>query len=187
MRSCPSNPRTWTPAFGSSHTPRFPYEWLLTHDSKASAFTRLLFAMRPGTRDDLSSWAVYGLSRWPILSPFRERGPCSSCSMPLTCALFGSSSLARLGAHLCSVARPFLGRWRDESASLVHQRTHSRWARNDPAGLRAAAEAVAENRRDDDPRVQKLQSELMRGSQERLNAAILLAPDRRPCERLSKS
>src|SRR5262249_57867442 len=28
-------------------TDRFPYVWLLTQDSKASAFTRLLFAMRP--------------------------------------------------------------------------------------------------------------------------------------------
>ena len=38
-------------------TDRFPYVWLLTQDSKATAFTRLLFAMRPGMRASRASSA----------------------------------------------------------------------------------------------------------------------------------
>ena len=53
---------------------QFPYVWLQTQDSKATAFSRLLFAMKPGMRASRISSAASGWRPSPTPWPSREPG-----------------------------------------------------------------------------------------------------------------
>src|SRR5207244_4185023 len=123
---------------------KFPYVWLLTQDSKASAFTRLLFAMRPwyaseprqldGARvasvDDpvavSRAWALFVL----LDAPDRSR-----------------PDLAAAPAWIREVV-PWLGRLWGEGLIKVRRLALNEsvlaWSRSDPEGLLAAARHIAD-------------------------------------------
>jgi hypothetical protein len=129
---------------GARSLDAFPYAWLLTHDSKALAFTRLLFAMRP----------------WYALEPRQLDG--------LRVAMVAApETVARAWALQLLAAKPdpdppappevpdwvrrhapWLARFWGESLARVrppqvNEATFA-WARADPQGLRAAARTIAE-------------------------------------------
>jgi hypothetical protein len=125
----------------SSHS-RLPYAWLLTQDSKASAFTRLLFAMRPwlaseprqlggaqvaAVADPVAvsrAWALQLLLDAPDLSP-----PDPSA------APFWVRSYA-----------PWLSRFWGDGLTKAHRLTLNQavldWSRSDPKGLMDAAHRI---------------------------------------------
>jgi hypothetical protein len=121
----------------------FPYMWLLTHDSKTSAFSRLLFGMtpfyarKPGQLDGLRVFTIgdpVAVSRaWAIqlLLDARDDLPPDPPAAP-----------DWVRAHL-----PWLARlWGDgvtKARRLAINEPLLLWARNDPQGLRAAAAKVA--------------------------------------------
>jgi len=125
---------------------RFPHVWLLTQDSKASAFTRLLFAMRPwyerrprqldGLRvatvaDPAAVSRAWAL--WLLLDAPDDRPP--------------RRTTAPAWVHGYA---PWLGRFWGEGLTEVRRLNCNggvlRWAREDPEGLRAAARSVVEHR-----------------------------------------
>jgi hypothetical protein len=121
----------------------FPHVWLLTHDSKATAFTRLLFAMRPwfaseprqlqGARvltvdDPLAVSRAWALR---ILLDAPDRAPPDPPSAPPWVQTYA----------------PWLGRlWGDgldKSHRLTLNQSTLDWSRRDPEGLEAAARKIA--------------------------------------------
>src|SRR5262249_50390091 len=109
---------------------RFPYVWLLTQDSKAWPLTRLLFVMKP----------------WYALEPRQlDRRRVATVADP--------QAVSRAWA---------LGLLTDGLDSRVGEPPGSNeavfaWARSDPRGLRAAAQAIARGaRQPDDPGAQRL-------------------------------
>lgn len=142
----------------------FPYGLLLTQDSKASAFTRLLFTMTPwyaSTPRQLGgarvvtvaspeavarAWALWLLTDAPDTLPPEE---------------------PRVPEWVRNHA-PFLGRFWGEGLTRVarlnaHEPTFT-WARSDPASLLRAARLLAEHRGQpgDDPEAQRLRAILDR-------------------------
>ncbi len=131
---------------GRHRRERFPYAWLLAQDSKASAFTRLLFAMTPwyasrprqlagarvATVDD-----PVAVSRAWALSCLLDTGDHSPPPPP------AAPSWVRDNA-------PFLARLWGDGIETIHRlavnpRTLD-WSRNDPQGLLEAAQAIANSR-----------------------------------------
>ncbi len=126
----------------SSHS-KFPYAWLLTQDSKASAFTRLLFAMRPWLASEprqldgaqvaavanpvavSRAWALQLLLDAPDLSP----------DDPPAAPLW-------VRTHV-----PLLARFWGDGLKKAHRLTLNQavlnWSRTDPDGLLAAARKIA--------------------------------------------
>jgi hypothetical protein len=121
----------------------FPFAWLLTQDSKASAFTRLLFAMGPwyevrprqlgglpvarvmGPEAVSRAWALWLLMDAPDDQPEQK---------------------AKAPAWVHRYA-PSLGRFWGEGLVKVRRLNFHKavleWARTDPEGFRAAARALA--------------------------------------------
>jgi hypothetical protein len=141
----------------------FPYVWLLTHDSKASAFTRLLFAMkpwyarRPKSLDNLRvltvadppavarAWALWLLTDAP------DRTPPDPPAAPLWVRDYVPWLARFWGDGVTKVAR------------LAVNEPMLAWARSDPEGLRAAARALASGRPiADDPDALRLRGQLDR-------------------------
>ena len=131
---------------GPDSPERFPFVWLLSQDSKATALTRLLFAMRPwyesrpgqlgGLRvasvlDPITvsrAWALQLLLDAPSGGPPERPGaPGWIRAYVPRLAWFWSDGVPRIG-------RPSI------YAGALD------WARRDPEGLRSAARAVAEGR-----------------------------------------
>jgi hypothetical protein len=126
-------------------TDRFPYVWLLTQDSKASAFTRLLFAMRP----------------WYAVEP-RQLGGARVASVidPITVSRAWAiqSLLDAPGTKESESAAPvwvqrnapWLGRFWGEGLVRTYPLAVSReaieWSRSDPEGLLEAARYIAAKR-----------------------------------------
>ena len=106
--------------FGLPADGSFPYAWLLTHDSKASPFTRLLFAMRPwyGRRPS----QLGGLRVATVADPV-------AVSRALALEVLASEPPAKHDGNL--VPTP-----------AVNPEAFA-WARSDPDGLIAAAKALA--------------------------------------------
>jgi hypothetical protein len=126
-------------------TDRFPYIWLLTQDSKASAFTRLLFAMRP----------------WYAVEP-RQLGGARVASVidPITVSRAWAlqSLLDAPGTRESEPAAPgwvrrnapwldrFWGEGLVRSYPLAVSRAAIEWSRSDPEGLLEAARYIAAKR-----------------------------------------
>jgi 4-amino-4-deoxy-L-arabinose transferase-like glycosyltransferase len=125
---------------------KFPYVWLLTQDSKASAFTRLLFAMHPwyasapvqleGARVATVADPVAVSRAWALqlLLDTADRSPREPAAAP----------------RWVSKYVPWLGRfWGDGLVKVkplaVNQKILD-WSRVDPNGLLAAARILAANR-----------------------------------------
>lgn len=140
----------------------FPHVWLLTHDSKANAYSRLLFAMEPfyGRRPrQLGGLRVAAVSdpddaalalALQLLASDSKRPP--KVEAPLPDWLRGAAPwLARFWGE--GLSRP------DEPA--VYDPIFA-WAATDPEGLRAAARALAEGNEADSADAPALRSALLR-------------------------
>jgi len=132
---------------GAPDPTRFPFAWMLTHDSKATPLTRLLYAMKPfyartprqlgGLRvvtvaspeTAIRAWALDILTRGPA----GDRLPASE-----------APDWARSTSLLRPLAR-FWGEGLTPGPPLAIDRSILAWARNDPGGLRIAAKAIAEH------------------------------------------
>ena len=128
----------------------FPFMWLLTHDSKATGFTRLLFALRP----------------WWEARPTQLGGArVASVAEPVAVSrawalwLLADGRATRQPPPLAS--RPTI----NESAF--------RWARADPAGLLAAARTLAQGGAKG-PEAQSLLDLLTRNGSQATTVATLL-------------
>jgi Dolichyl-phosphate-mannose-protein mannosyltransferase len=174
IRILPSDAR-WRPsAPGNSSSDGFPYEWLLTHDSKASAFTRLLFAMHPWY--ELRPHQLNGLRVATVADPVAVS---RAWALQL---LLDAPDLEPPGAPASPAwvreHVPWLGRLWGDGVAKVHRLCINEsifdWARIDPDGLRREAQAIAEVGGVDYLGAQRLRSELMRGDQKRRHSDILL-------------
>ena len=142
----------------------FPYLWLLTHDSKADAFSRLLFAMNPwyasrpaqlgGLRvatvaDPISASRAWALQL--LLDRTADREPPDPPQAPAWVRTY-VPPLARLWGDGLTRARP-----------LGVDSTVLEWARDDPDGLRnAARDLVATRGRPHSPDASRLRDVLNR-------------------------
>ena len=141
---------------------RFPYVILLTQDSKATAFTRLLFAMKPWYASEPQQ--LQGLRVATVADPVAVSrawalsllvdAPAEDRPRPSVAPEWVRSTL------------PFLKRFWGEGLQRddrlgVNLRV-LRWARSDPEGLMAAARRLAErNSIQDDPGAARLQGYLV--------------------------
>lgn len=92
-----------------------PYVWLQTQDSKASAFSRLLFAMRPWYAREPAQ--LGGIRLATVADPVAVSlgtGTPARRSRPQSAR---SNLRPRMDPHLCAHLRPFMGRRRDEGPS----------------------------------------------------------------------
>lgn len=122
----------------------FPYVWLLTHDSKASAFTRLLFVMRPWYSREpkqLDGLRVATVADPPavarawmlqLLLDARYEGPPEPPALPAWVTRYAPWFARFWGVGVTRVPR------------LGINNTVLNWAKNDPQGLRSAARAIAD-------------------------------------------
>lgn len=125
---------------------KFPYAWLLAQDSKASAFTRLLFAMTP----------------WYASRPRQLDGArVATVDDPTAVSrAWGLSCLLDTGDHSppdppaapewVREYAPWLGRlWGDGVEKIHRLAVNTRtldWSRDDPQGLLEAAQAIVKSR-----------------------------------------
>jgi 4-amino-4-deoxy-L-arabinose transferase-like glycosyltransferase len=134
----------------------FPYYWLLTHDSKADPFTRLLFQMTP----------------WFASQPIQLDGArVATVADPLAISrAWALHLLATGGVDLTSrsAASHRAPRPRVNQAML-------QWAKEEPDALLAAARTIAENRPLDD-NASRLSAILQR-SRERYNLLLNIRPE----------
>lgn len=149
------------------HLRRYPYKWLLTNDAKASAFSRLLFAMRPfyASRPRQLGGARVVTVADPV-AVSRARALQLLLDRP---ARLGPKDSETSGAIALSRQRrssaPWLGRFRgeglEEAAPLSLNETMFAWAAFDPDGLRAAARVISnQSARELNPDAQRLLREL---------------------------
>lgn len=142
----------------------FPYVWLLTHDSKATPFTRLLFAMRPWYA--LRPWQLDGLRVATVADP-----PAVARAWALWLLTDDAGSPDRPEAPPWVHRRaPWLSRFWGEGVGRVNRLgVHEpifAWSKVDPEGLRAAARTLSQGRPvDDDPDARRLLAMLSRNDQ----------------------
>jgi len=126
---------------------QFPYVWLLTQDSKASAFTRLLFAMRPWYTSEprqldgarvASVIDPVAVARAWALQTMLEAADRSEEDPP--------AAPPWVHSHVPWLAR-FWGDGLEKARRLALNQTILDWSGSDPEGLLAAARHVAANRR----------------------------------------
>jgi 4-amino-4-deoxy-L-arabinose transferase-like glycosyltransferase len=128
---------------GAPDSDHFPYAWMLTHDSKATPRTRLMFAMepfyarRPAQLDRLRVVTVdspEAVSRaWALDALTRGAG---------TVEVVRAPSWVRESPWLRWLGR-FWGQGVTKGPPLVVDERIFTWARTDPEGLRASARAIA--------------------------------------------
>ena len=122
---------------------RFPYVWLLTHDSKATPFTRLLFAMTPGLRSHPRQ--VDGV---PIATVASPRAVARAWALDLLTRSEPAAESPKAPAFVrengfLRPLRRFWGEGVTEAPPPGVDETVFDWARSDLDGLREAARAIA--------------------------------------------
>ena len=115
----------------------FPYVWLLTQDSKASAFTRLLFAMKPWYA--LRPRQLDGLRVATVADPVAVSRAWALQLLPTARLSTPDGRTPPPGSAMRSVARPVLGRRADSVPPRTSTRRSSTGPGPIPPGLRAAA------------------------------------------------
>jgi hypothetical protein len=136
---------------------RFPYVWLLTQDSKSSAFTRLLFVMRPWLESEPRQ-----LGRSRVATVADPVAVSRAWALRLLLDAADRSKPSPPAAPLWVQNRaPFLARlWGDglkKSYRLSMNQEILHWSSSDPTGLLAAARQIASRRSiDQDPGAQRL-------------------------------
>ncbi len=131
---------------GAGPNEPFPHMWLLTHDSKAEPFTRLLYAMTPAV--ERRPGQLVGLRVASVVGP---EGVSRAWALNLMAnASDGRSTTERGRSPLpawAAGAAPWLGRFWGDGLVLAPRPSADRdlinWARRDPDTLRAAAREVA--------------------------------------------
>jgi 4-amino-4-deoxy-L-arabinose transferase-like glycosyltransferase len=131
---------------GEERTYGIPAMWLLTHDSKAMAFTRLLFAMRPlyerrpKQLDGLRVAAVMGpeaASRALAMQLLTDAPDPTRPEVPKVPAW-----VRALPKHEAWLGRWFWGEGLTKSRKLTVNEPILAWARTDPDALRSAARSI---------------------------------------------
>lgn len=128
---------------------RFPFAWLLTQDSKASAFSRLLFVMEPWYA--LAPPQVDGVRLAGVADPVAV-----SRAWALSLLLDAPDTLPpdppaapRWVRDHAPILRRFWGDGLQKSSRLTINRTVLDWAASDPEGLLATARRVASQKEDE--------------------------------------
>ena len=130
--------------FGSTDPDRFPFVWLLTHDSKPSPFTRLLFAMTP--------WYARAPRQLDGLRVATVADPVAVTRAWALQLLVDRADARRprppAAPDWVHHYVPWLGRlWGEGLRPLPRRKVNEAlldWARRDPKGLRNAARLVAD-------------------------------------------
>jgi Dolichyl-phosphate-mannose-protein mannosyltransferase len=140
----------------------FPYAWLLTQDSKATALTRLLFAMRPWYESRPAQ--LGGLRVATVADPIAV-SRAWALQLLLDAPSGGVAERPRAPEWVRSHAPRLAWFWGDDVPRVGSPNVHRRaldWARRDPEGLRSAARAVAEQRTASDAGASRLLAILRR-------------------------
>jgi hypothetical protein len=121
----------------------FPYVWLLAQDSKATAFTRLLFAMRP--------WYASEPRQLDGARVATVNDPVAVARAWALCVLLDAPDRSRpdppAAPEWVNRHTPWLGRLWGDGLDKVHRLALNQpvldWSRSDPEGLLAAARQIA--------------------------------------------
>ncbi len=150
----------------------FPFEWLLTHDSKADPFSRLLFVMTPWYErrpEQLQGARVASIADPTAVS--------RAFALTILASASGPPAQAQIAPLPDWVARttPFLARFWGQGLTLAQPRPGVNgplfgWARESPEGLRAAAKALA--RREETNDAVRLKQLLTRGGDPAFERAL---------------
>jgi hypothetical protein len=122
---------------------RFPYVWLLTQDSKSTAFTRLLFAMRPWYESRPEQ--LGGLRVATVADPVAV-SRAWALQLLLDAPSGGASDRPQAPAWVRTYVPRLAWFWGDGVPKPGRLNVHRRaldWAQRDPEGLRRAAQTVA--------------------------------------------
>jgi hypothetical protein len=143
--------------------PEFRYRWLLTHDSKTSAFTRLLFAMRPWYA--LRPRQLDGARVFTVADPVAASR--AWALQLLTDAAYTGPPISPAAPEWITKNAPWFARfWGDGVEQITPIGIYEPifdWAKSDPESLRAAARAIANSRTiGDDPQQKRLGAILKR-------------------------
>ena len=128
---------------GSPDATQIPYGWMLTHDSKANPFGRLLFAMKP-----LYARAPTQLDGLRVVTLDEPKTVARAWALDLLTHISTASPTLHAPAWVRSSVwlAPF-GRFWGEGVTMGPEldldSTLFNWARSDPAGLRTAARVIA--------------------------------------------
>lgn len=160
----------------------FPHEWLLTHDSKANGFSRLLFAMKPWY--ERTPRQLSGLRVASVADP---RAVSRAYALTLLASAPGPRT-APVRAPLPDWVRlrlPIVARFWGEGLVEPTDRPGVYgpawdWARSDPEGLRSSARELAQGHRSDRSDVDRLRSVLTRNDQPGLVQGLQLLLTNRP-------
>jgi hypothetical protein len=132
--------RMWDPARSRS----FPSMWLLTHDSKASSFTRLLFALTPWYESRPSQ--LDGLRVLTVADPVAVS---RAWALQLLChgprAQVAEAPAPRAPGLVRALVPPLARLWGDGLSPVAPPRADPQaitWAQTDPASMRSAAREV---------------------------------------------
>jgi 4-amino-4-deoxy-L-arabinose transferase-like glycosyltransferase len=131
-------------SLGARSLDKFPFIWLLTHDSKADGFSRLLFGMRPWYESRPSQ--LSGLRVFTVADP-----EATSRAWALQILLDGTDTLPpdppAAPEWIQNNLAPLARLWGDgitRAHHLVINEPIFEWAMRDPAGLRAAAQSLSD-------------------------------------------
>ena len=128
---------------GSPDASQIPYGWMLTHDSKANPFDRLLFAMKPlyaRTPAQLDGLRVVTLDEPSTVARAWALDLLTHVATPSP--VLRAPGWVRSSPWLAPLGR-FWGEGVTMGPVLAVDPTIFTWARSDPAGLRAAARVIA--------------------------------------------
>ncbi len=125
----------------------YPFAWLLTHDSKATAQTRLLFALSPWFAVEPPQ--LDGARVATVASP--DDVACSVALQLLTYAPYSGPPRKPEAPDWVRRNAPWLGRFwgdgLDRSAPLSVYEPSFEWAKTDPGGFRTAARLILDRAR----------------------------------------
>jgi 4-amino-4-deoxy-L-arabinose transferase-like glycosyltransferase len=136
---------------GARSKSEFPYMWLLTHDSKADGFSRLLFGMRPWlAREPRSLSNLRVLTVADPVAVSRAWALQILLDAPDTAPPDPPQAPEWVRDHVPPLAR-FWGDGVKKSHRLQVREPLFEWAKRDPEGLRAAARGLSTWQPPDDP------------------------------------
>ncbi len=130
---------------GSPDPNHFPYLWILTHDSKAKALTRLAFAMEP--LYERRPRQLDGLRVVTVDDPETTARAWALQLLTDFIPAAGAPEPPAAPAWVRSVLPPLARLWGDGVTKSRPLRVNERafaWAKTDPASLRAAARVIAD-------------------------------------------
>ncbi len=143
---------------------RFPYLWLLTHDSKAMAYTRLLYAMTPWYA--VAPPQLGGLRVATVAGP-EAAARALALQLLLDAPYTGPPEPDRVPAWVDRWAPPLArlwGRGLAKAKPLTLNEPILAWARDDPDGLIAAARAVTDWARAHPEQLRRPRREILAGA-----------------------